>query len=595
VGDTFRDLPPSVKARKKCLAKRTPAGRVGAHTSAMLTTLRIRNLALVDDLTLELASGYTAITGETGAGKSILIGALSLVLGERADRTLIRSGSENCTVEAAFDIRRLRAPLAAFLAEHGLEPCPDHQLLLKRTFTAAGANRQFVNGSPAGLATLAALGDWLVDIHGPHDHQSLLHPSRQLALLDAFGGLESVREQFAERVRQRAAVDVEKAALVVDDATYTRQLDLVRFQASEIAAARLHPDEEAALERDHRLASNAARLLELSQTALRQLADEEGSVTGQWGTLGRTLQDLTRLDPEAESLAALHAQAASALRELQSELNRYADRLQLDPDRLRELEERLNLIHGLKRKYGTTLADVIAFGEEAHRKLLALEQRDAELTRLNAERARLDQELRRVGAELTARRRKLIPRLEKAVTRELADLGFQQSHFGVELKTEALASEPGGLSRPASSGLDSVEFQFAPNPGEPPRPLRAVASSGEMARVMLALKTVLAAQDDIPVLVFDEVDANVGGETAVVVGTKMGQLAAQRQVLCITHLAPVAAAATAHFVVTKEARQARTVTTIHPLARTERVTELARMLGGQSAAARRHAETLLGS
>ena len=557
----------------------------------MLTTLRIKNLALVADLALELQPGFNAITGETGAGKSILIGALNLLLGERADRTLIRSGSDGCTVEAAFDLSGLRAPLGGFLEENGLEPCEGARLLLKRTFTAAGANRQFVNGSPATLAVLGALGQWLVDIHGPHDHQSLLHPGRQLAILDAFGGLDGARQAFAGLVRRRAALEGEKAALIIDERTYAQQVDLLRHQVREITAARLLPDEEAELERQHHLAANAARLLELSQAALRQLNDDENSLAAQAGALGRTLQDLKRLDPDAVCLLSLHEQALSFLRDLQSDLSNYADKLDTDPARLQALEERLNLIQSLKRKFGATLPDVIEFGEQARQKLENLEQRDAELDRIRGELEKMDVELKRAGEDLSARRRKLVPKLSKAVAQQLADLGFKQSHFDV-----ALTSDPETSTLPpqyAASGFDRVEFQFAPNPGEPPRPLRAIASSGEIARVMLALKTVLAAQDDIPVLVFDEVDANVGGETAKAVGDKMRRLGEQRQVLCITHLAPVAACAAAHYVVTKETKLLRTVTHIRALERTERVTELARMLGGQSDAARNHAEALL--
>ena len=557
----------------------------------MLTTLRIKNLALVADLALELQPGFNAITGETGAGKSILIGALNLLLGERADRTLIRSGSDGCTVEAAFDLSGLRALLGGFLEENGLEPCEGARLLLKRTFTAAGANRQFVNGSPATLAVLGALGQWLVDIHGPHDHQSLLHPGRQLAILDAFGGLDGARQAFAGLVRRRAALEGEKAALIIDERTYAQQVDLLRHQVREITAARLLPDEEAELERQHHLAANGARLLELSQAALRQLNDDENSLAAQAGALGRTLQDLKRLDPDAVCLLSLHEQALSFLRDLQSDLSNYADKLDTDPARLQALEERLNLIQSLKRKFGATLPDVIEFGEQARQKLENLEQRDAELDRIRGELEKMDVELKRAGEDLSARRRKLVPKLSKAVAQQLADLGFKQSHFAV-----ALTSDPETSTLPpqyAASGFDRVEFQFAPNPGEPPRPLRAIASSGEIARVMLALKTVLAAQDDIPVLVFDEVDANVGGETAKAVGDKMRRLGEQRQVLCITHLAPVAACAAAHYVVTKETKLLRTVTHIRALERTERVTELARMLGGQSDAARNHAEALL--
>lgn len=551
---------------------------------SMLTTLRIKNLALVADLTLELRPGCNVITGETGAGKSIIIGALNLVLGERADRTLIRAGADSCAVEAVFDTAKQCGALAALLEEHGLEPCEDNQLVLKRIFTAAGANRQFVNGSPTTLATLGLIGEGLVDMHGPHDHQSLLHAAKQLAILDAFGGLQSPVAAFAELVRRRSVVEREKAALIVDEQTYAQQLDLLRHQVQEITAAKLRPEEEAEVEAEHHRASNAARLLELSQAALNTLDGEEGSLLNQLGTLGRTLQELLRVDASQTASAQAHEQIVASVRELQADLSRYADRVDLDPARLAQLEERLNVIHSLKRKYGTSLAEVIAFGTAAQAKLHSLEQRDAELARLNDALAKLDVELARAGRDLTAARRKVIPKLSKAVTRQLQDLGFQQSELGVALTATAT---------PTASGCDAVEFQFAPNPGEPARPLRAIASSGEMARVMLALKTVLAAEDEIPVLVFDEVDANVGGETANAVGDKMRQIARARQVLCITHLPPVAAAADTHYVVTKQVRDGRTLTDIQPLTQPQRVEELARMLGGQGEAARKHAQALL--
>jgi DNA repair protein RecN (Recombination protein N) len=568
----------------------------------MLTTLRIKNLALVADLTLELQPGYNVITGETGAGKSILIGALNLALGERADRTLIRSGSDSCSVEAVFDISRLSAPLASFLEENGLEPCEDHHLVLKRSFTSTGANKQFINGSPTTLSILASLGEWLVDIHGPHEHQSLLHPGRQLAILDAFGSLDDDREAFAAGVRRHAALEAEKAALIVDEKTYAQQLELLRFQVQEISAARLQPDEENNVELEYRRASNAAKLLQLSQAASDLLSENETGVLNQAGILGRTLQELQRIDPGAAFLGALHEQATSALRELQAELSRYSDKTELDPARLQQLEERLNLIHALKRKYGASLADVIAFGEQTQLRLQELEQRDTALARLNADLEKLDSELWLSGQALSAKRRKVIPQLAKSVAKQLADLGFKQSRFDAALST--LASGPpgeqrpqlaaaGSLSRIPLQGLDTIEFLFAPNPGEPPRPLRAIASSGELARVMLALKTVLAAEDRIPVLVFDEVDANVGGETANAVGDKMRQIAHQRQVLCVTHLPQVAAPAAAHYVATKRVKAGRTISEIARLEPAARVTELARMLGGQSDAARRHAEALL--
>jgi len=518
-----------------------------------LTTLRIKNLALVSDLTLELQPGCNVITGETGAGKSIIIGALNLVLGERADRTLIRSGEESCSVEAVFDTKKLRAPLKSFLEENGLEPCEENQLVLKRNFSASGTNRQFINGSATTLATLATIGEWLVDMHGPHDHQSLLHAGKQLLILDAFGGLAKTREEFGELVRRRSVLESEKSALIVDEKTYAQQLDLLRFQVQEISAARLQPDEEQSVTEEFNRASNAAKLLQLSQTAIDALSESESSLLTQSGVIGRVLAELQRVDVGAENLVALHAQAGETLRELQTELSRYADKVDVDPARLAEVEERLNLIHSLKRKYGATLAEVIAFGDEAKTKLQSLESRDAELARLNAALEKLDSEIASAGKKLSAARKKVIPQIAKAVSKQLEDLGFKQSKFDVAISAAAQLS---------TSGQDEIEFQFAPNPGEPAKPLRAIASSGEMARVMLALKTVLAAEDEIPVLVFDEVDANVGGETANAVGEKMQQIALKRQVFCITHLPQVAAAADAHYVVSKSVKNGRTISEI---------------------------------
>ena len=553
----------------------------------MLSTLRIRNLALVTDLTLELGAGYNAISGETGAGKSILIGALNLVLGERADRTLIRAEADQCTVEAAFDVAKLNAPLADFLEMHGLEPCEENQLLLKRTFTGAGSNRQFVNGSATTLAVLKQIGEWLVDMHGPHDHQSLLHPARQLDILDAFGGLQKPRADFAALMRRRTEIENAKSDLVVDEATYAQQLDLLRFQVKEISDAALNPAEEENLDANYQRASNSARLLELCQSARQLVSETDGSLLDHSGNLGRVLADLQQFDESAAALVELHEHARANLQELQNELTAYADRVDIDPAQLHALEERVNLTQSLKRKYGGSIEAVLEFGAEVTKKLAVLESRDEELARLNAELEKLETELLAAGKKLSAQRKKLIPKLTQAVTIHLNDLGFAQSQLDVALTTTTAAGEA------KATGLDMVEFQFAPNPGEPARPLRAIASSGELARVMLALKTVLAAEDSIPVLIFDEVDANIGGETAHAVGERMRQIADQRQVLCITHLAPVAAVAQTHYVVSKAVIDGRTESNITPLDVHARIEELARMLGGQSTAARKHAEELL--
>ncbi len=549
----------------------------------MLISLRIKNLALASDLIVELGPGYNAITGETGAGKSLLIGGLNLVLGERADRTLIRSGADSCAVEASFDVSSVAGPVGSLLADNGLEPCEDNLLLIKRTLTSAGANRQFVNGSPTTLTTLASLGSLLVDIHGPHDHQSLLHPAQQLEILDSFGNLTAQQAAVALLVRERDSLEAAKIALIVDETVYAQQLDLLRFQATEIETAQLRPEEESEIEVEYRRTKNAVRLVDLAQSGLSILDAEEISLLTQLRSLGKVVLELRKLDPETDHIAGIHQQTMDQLAELRDELSSYTERLDIDPARVAEIEDRVTLFQNLKRKYGANLADVIEFGHQARRKLAALEQRDAEVQRLNSEILQITESLRKTANALTIARNKILPKLNLGVVQQLQDLGFRQSHFEVTLS-------PSNMS---PTGADAAEFLFAPNPGEPPQPLRAIASSGEMARVMLAIKTVLAAQDQIPLLIFDEVDANVGGETARVVGEKMQQIGKQRQVLCITHLPPVAAVAAQHFVVEKEISDGRTISKITRLDHEQRITELARMLGGQTSAARQHAEEML--
>ena len=557
----------------------------------MLTDLRIKNLALVNDLAVQFGSGYNSITGETGAGKSILIGALGLVLGERADRTLIRDGDDHCSVEAIIDTACLGKAFHAHIEQNGIEPCEGGQLFLKRSFSASGGNRQFINGSPTTLSVLASIGEWLVDIHGPHDHQSLLKAARQLDILDAYGGLEEARSEFAALVDQRAALAGQKADLIVDEDAYARELDLLRFQVAEIELARLKPDEEPELEQAFQRATHSARLAELAIEARGLIDDGEPSVSDLSAALGRTLQEMAGIDPGAEPLLAEQRAINEQLADLSGAVADYAERLSLDPERMKQVEERYNLVQTLKRKYGSTLAEVIAFGEKAAKRLAAIEGRDEELARLNAETAKLTEQIRSLGQALSAERKAIAPKLVKEAERQLNDLGFLQSRFDVEIVDPSeLGQAEAALSR---TGFDQIEFLFAPNPGEPFKPLKVIASSGEMARVMLALKTVLAVQDSIPVLVFDEVDSNVGGETAGVVGEKMKQIGAKRQVLCITHLAPVAAAGHRHYLVSKEIVEGRTLTRLTRLDGEARIKELTRMLGGGGAAARQHAEALL--
>ena len=557
----------------------------------MLTDLRIKNLALVDDLSIELGSGYNAVTGETGAGKSVIIGALGLVLGERADRTLLRDGSEQCSVEAIIDITGMSKDFHDFLESCGLEPCESNQLLLKREFSASGTNRQFINGSPTTLNLLASVGEWLVDIHGPHDHQSLLKASRQLEILDAYGGLENQRKEFALNVDQLIALERNKAELVIDEDAYKRELDLLKFQVNEIESAQLSEDDEEGLEQSFKRATNSARLAELVGEVKSLVNDSEPSSYDLILGAGRLINEMVNIDDGAEELLSQQAQISEQINELSGALEDYCDRLNLDPNQIRNVEERYNLVQSLKRKYGDTLKDVIAFSDKASARLEKLESRDEELASINAEIDLVRNKIQKLGRSLSAARKEVAPKLVGEAEKQLNDLGFLQSRFDLEIvDPNELGQESATISR---TGFDQIEFLFAPNPGEPFKPLKSIASSGEMARVMLALKTVLSSQDSIPILVFDEVDANVGGETAAVVGQKMNQIGKKRQVLCISHLAPVAAAGNSHYLVEKEVENGRTLTRVRLLEAKARIDEITRMLGGSGDAARQHAEELL--
>ena len=549
----------------------------------MLVSLRIRNLALVEELEWQPGPGFVAITGETGSGKSIIVGALKLVLGERADKSLIRSGAESCSVEVVFhppDLKRLNA----WLEEQGIEPCEDGQLIVKRVFATAGTNRQFVNGSATTLNVLTELGDGLVDLHGPHDHQSLLSVERQLDLLDSFAGAEAPREKFQDQYRALNRVIAEHAELAGSEAALEREVDLLRHQVNEIEAARLRADEEEETVARYHTASNGKRLLELCSGALGRLSESEDSAMVRLNEVGKVLRDLERVDPATKRFADTLLRGLAEIEELASGLSHYAEDLDIEPAAIAELEERVSLFETLKRKYGATLAEVIAFGEAAAERLRKIESRGEELKRLEGEIAAQRKAMLDTARKLSAKRNAAAPKLATAVTGHLRDLGFPKSDFTVALTA---ASEPG------PHGMESVEFVFAPNPGEPAKPLKAIASSGEISRVMLAVKSALAAQDTIALLVFDEIDANVGGEIAHAVGAKMKAVSAERQVLAITHLPQVAAAARSQFVVTKEFTGGRTISSLTAVEGAERAGEIARMLGGKGASALAHAKTLL--
>jgi DNA repair protein RecN (Recombination protein N) len=549
---------------------------------AVLTLLRIRNLALVEELEWQMEPGFVAVTGETGAGKSIIIGALQLLLGERADKSLIRTGADLCTVEAVFsgpDLQKLNPQLV----EAGIEPC-DSDLIIKRSFSVAGGTRQFINGSPTTLSILKNLGDELVDLHGPHDHQSLLSPEKQLSLLDSFAHAEDQLAEYRTHYGQLQTLLAEQAALNTAETAREQELDLLRHQVAEITSANLATDEEDEIEKRYKLASNSKRLIELASAIANKLSEADDSVLSQLAETQRLLRELEKIDNSIAQFSSAHAASVVELSEIARALSVYAEKLDLDPQQLAALEQRVSLFETLKRKYGGSIAEVIVFGERASERMRKIEGRDMELERLAKEIENVRARMNRAGEAVRKLRTKAAPKLSENIRRNLRDLGFRQSEFEAKLTR---------LDEPRPRGFDSVELLFSPNPGEPLKPLRTIASSGEISRLMLAIKSALAVQDAIPLLVFDEIDTNVGGEIAHAVGAKMKSLGRDHQVICITHLPQVAATASSHFVVTKDVARGRTFSNLRDVTGKARQEEIARMLGGKSESALKLAASLL--
>ncbi len=548
----------------------------------MLSLLKIQNLALVEDLAWELEGGLVGVTGETGAGKSIIVGALKLILGERADRGLIRTGAETCTVEAVFDLKNAAA-VDAILIEGGLDKLGGESLIIRRII-GTSTNKQFVNGSPVTSAMLKSLGEHLVDLHGPHDHQSLHSKERQLEMLDAFTGVEDLAAKYrAAHVAWRRA-QAEHDELASAERATEQEIDMLRFQIKDITDAKMQDGEEEEIESRHRIAANGARLVELCGGIADRLGEGEGGIMTALREVAKMVHELEKYDPKLAEVFAGFESAHIELREMESSVRDYAEGIEIQPEELARLEQRIHTIQTLKRKYGSAVKDILAFQEQAESKLAKMENRGEALERLKKQAEIERAEVNKLGAQLSAKRKQAAPKLAKDISTHLADLGFQRAVFEVPLIKR---------DEPARDGLEEVDFQFAPNPGEPLKPLRLTASSGEMSRVLLAVKSALAKQDAIPLMVFDEIDANVGGAISEAVGRKMAALAERHQVIAITHMPQLAGLAKSQFVVTKEFDAKRTRSTLSEVKGKDRITELARMLGGKAESAKAHAESLL--
>ena len=528
----------------------------------MLTDLFIKNVAIIDTLQVSFGPGLTVLTGETGAGKSIIIDAVNLLLGGRASSDLIRTGEEEASVEALFQVEA-RPEVAKALAAAGID-C-DGELVVKRTVARSGRNRVFLNGSLATTALLAEVSRQLVNIYGQHEAQNLTRPEQHLLLLDSYAGLVELRNRFAALHSAYRETLAEIDRLAAGERETAQRIDLLAFQVEEIGAAKPLPGEEEELEQERNILAHGEKLLARSQTAYELLYDGEVTVLGSLRQIQSALAEGAAID---SSLAPLQEAVGSAYAQLEDaalSLRDYASRIEADPARLQAIDDRLDCLRRLKKKYGTTIAEVLAWQEAARRELDQLRNLDRSRDALEVRRVEMFQEMTSIGGELTARRAEAAQLFAATVTRELAELAMPNAHLGVLL-------EP--LPEPRENGLERGEFLFSANPGEAPKPLARIASGGELSRLMLAIKQVHP-ESDVPTLVFDEVDTGIGGATSALVGRKLRNVAARQQVLCITHLPQVAACADHHCRVAKGVVDGRTTTTVTTLDPEERVAEIA--------------------
>jgi DNA repair protein RecN (Recombination protein N) len=568
----------------------------------VLVRLSVWNFALIEYLEVEFGPGFNVLTGETGAGKSMVIDAVTALLGARVNAELVRVGANQARVEGIFslDDSRLEA-LGAVLRENGLES-EDGELILSREIGATGRSVARVNGRALPVSALQQIGQQIIDIHGQHDNLSLLRGPEQLALLDAFAGSAANRAVVAQLVTSYRQTQRELGSLERDTRELARRIDLLRFQIEEISRVEPQVDEEGALELERGRLANAERLANLAIGAYSLLADAgpgERAADELIGEAAAKLDEIARIDASQAGLAEQAIVLTDSLTDLARSVRSYVDVIELDPARLVEVDERLEMLRQLKRKYGDTIGDVLRFAADAASELAVLESSEEHSAALRARAAQLLTDLVIQAVELSQLRRKAASDLARAVESELSGLNMGSARFAVEL-SHANASD--GLQLPDgrtvafdSSGIDRLEFVISTNPGEPLRPLARVASGGETARIMLALKSALADVDRMPVLIFDEVDQGVGGRSGTVVGEKLARLSRAHQVLCVTHLPQIAAHADSHFRIEKSVADDRTRTSIRVLSKDERIDELAAMLGGTTNATRGAAKEMLES
>jgi len=532
----------------------------------MLTDLTIRNLAIIESLHVPFSSGLNILTGETGAGKSIIIDAVSLLLGSRGGGDMVRTGCDEAVVEAIFDLRG-QVELRAAISAMGID-CED-ELLVRRVVSASGKGRAFVNG---GLVTLSMLGEItrrLVNIYGQHESQTLLRVENHLHMLDGFAGLGELRDEFATLHRRHRGISEELRQLEEGERDALRRIDILAYQVEEIAAAALVHGEEERLEQERNLLGHAEKLLSRTEGAYDTLYGGDRALLGSLRSVESAVAEAVRIDPSLQWVLESISSAYLQLEDASLSLRDYAAGIDSDPERVQAVDDRLESIRRLKKKYGSTIAEILECHSRMERELASLQGREESRGDLEQRLAEVEAQMLSLGSELGRRRKEAAARMEKSLEGELQQLALKHARIDILV-------EP--LEKPRETGFERVEFLFSPNPGEAAKPLAKIASGGELSRIMLAVKQ-LHPESDVPTLIFDEVDTGIGGATSAMVGKKLRSVAARQQVLCITHLPQVAAHADSHYLVAKHLQGARTSTEVNLLDDSARVEEVARMLG----------------
>lgn len=552
----------------------------------MLRELRIKNLAIIDDLTIRFGTGLNVLTGETGAGKSIIIDALGLALGERAQTEMIKTGENEASVEAFFEVSD---------RPHGSEPqrlleqmgimCEDGIILRRNIYiSSAGKSRAYINDTIVNIQSLCDIGRALVDIHGQHEHQSLLSTDNQRTLLDFYGKLQDKRAEVEAMFYEVQSLKKELSELKANVKERAHRIDLLSFQINEIDSASLKTGEKDALEKERVILSNLNKLSELTETAYAMLYESEGACVENLSSVISKLKEMSSIDQSIDETLSLLESAMPLLEDASVSLRRYKEKYDLDPQRLESIEERLENIKRLEKKYGEGVDAILRYRDEAEKELLSLGQTDEKTDMIENQLREKEKKLLDAAVDLSEKRKKTAEEISRPVEKILKELAFEKVEFRVDIKASPLSS----------SGMDAVEFLFSANPGELPKPLTRVASGGELSRIMLALKNILADVDRIPVLIFDEIDAGVGGRTAESVGMKLKKLAKTHQVICITHLPQIASTADFHLMTEKSQKKDGVSVKIKELSPEERKTEIARMLSGKvTDVSLKHARELL--